>query len=210
MGYVLHEYLLYFKDEHTCAENEVTSILLCYVWEWVAEWKWREKEAEGEKEKEKETVLSYDERLDWLESDDCSKWPGRWLYLCFPFSPSLIPSSLTHLLPHLHLSPSMSVFVTPFPWFHHGSPSTECLSLLMAQLLALMHFKRTAAATSQSDGKYTSSCNLYSLHPFFHPISWLCSNVLHFESTLLPLSDSGHHQQSLWWWEMSGLTTNWS
>lgn len=115
--------------EHTCAENEVTCILLCYVWEWVAEWKWREKEAEGEKEKEKETVLSYDERLDWLESDDCSKWPGRWLHLCFPFSPSLIPSSLTHLLSRLHLSPSMSVFVTPFPWFHHGSPSTECLSL---------------------------------------------------------------------------------
>lgn len=94
----------YYKitEEHTCVKSkkEVTRIPLCYVWEWVAEWRWREKEAEGEEE----IVLSYDERLDWLESDDCSKWPGRWLHLCFPFSPSLLPSSLTHLLSHLHLS----------------------------------------------------------------------------------------------------------
>lgn len=81
----------------------------------MVEWRWREKEAEGEEE----IVLSYDERPDWLESDDCSKWPGRWLHLCFPFSPSLLPSSLTRLLSHLHLSLCLShslsvlLFVTP-------------------------------------------------------------------------------------------------
>lgn len=48
-----------------------------------------------------------------------------------------------------HTSPHLP---QPLPsWLHHGSPSAECLSLLlMARLLALMHFKRTAAATPQS------------------------------------------------------------
>lgn len=65
---------------------------------------WLSGDEEKEAEREEEIVLSYDERLDWLESDDCSKWPGRWLHLCFPFSPSLLPSSHTHLLSHSHTS----------------------------------------------------------------------------------------------------------
>lgn len=140
-----------------------------------------------EKQRKKRSLLSYDERLDWLESDDCSKWPGRWLHLCFPFAPSLIPSSLTHL----HLSPSVSL-CHPLSLVSSWQPINRVpLSPLMAQLLALMHFKRTAAATSQSDGKNTSSSNLHNLHPFFHPILCLCSNVLHFAS------DSGHQQHPL-------------
>lgn len=132
---------------------------------------------EKETEREEEIVLSYDERLDWLESDDCSKWPGRWLHLCFPFSPSLLLSSHTHLLSHSRTSfPPCRSLSPPLPlpsWFHHGSPSTERLSLspLMAQLLALMHFKRTAAATSQSDGKYMSFSSLHDLCSSFCAIS---------------------------------------
>ena len=70
------------------------------------------------RERRGETMLSYDERLDWLESDDCSKWPGRWLHLCFPFSPSLIPSSLPHLLSQFHLSLPLCLSLPhPLPGF---------------------------------------------------------------------------------------------
>lgn len=115
------------------------------------------------------------------------------LFPVFSVSFTFFPHSLAFSL--TPLSPFVPLFVTPSPWFHHGNPSTECLSLslLMAQLLALMHFKRTAAATSQSDGKYMSSSNLHNLCPFFHPVLCLCSDVLHFVSPLLQLSDSGHH-----------------
>lgn len=97
-----------------------------------------------------DTVLSCDERPDWLDSDDCRKWPGRWVYLQFPnFS--------------VAYTSSPPVFVALAPWFHHGNPSTELLSSLMALLLALMHFKHTAAATSQSDRKYKS----FAISPLF-------------------------------------------
>lgn len=75
---------------------------------------WLSGDEEKETEREEEIVLSYDERLDWLESDDCSKWPGRWLHLCFPFfsvSLTFFPHSLAFSL--THLSPSMLLFVTP-------------------------------------------------------------------------------------------------
>ncbi len=162
------------SDEHTCVKSktQVTWALLCYAWVWVAEWSWREKEAKGEEE----IVLSYDERLDWLESDDCSKWPGRWLHLCSR-SPGLF-----YLLPPLTCFPtytSLSLRASlchPLSLVSSWQPINRVpLSPLMAQLLALMHFKRTAAATSQSDGKYMSSSNLRNLFPFFHPILFLCS-----------------------------------
>lgn len=145
---------------------------------WLSGVEEREAERERRREREGEIVLSYDERLDWLESDDCSKWPGRWLHLCFPFSPSLIPSSLTHLLSHLHLSHSLShsrraslchpLFSLVSSWQPiNTAPLSLSLSLLMAQLLVLMHFKHTAAATSQSEWKDMSSSNLSNLCPFF-------------------------------------------
>lgn len=63
--------------------------------------------------------------------------------------------------PCLSLSPTLLGFIVAA---HHRGTS---LSPLMAQLLALMHFKHTAAATPQSDGKCTSSTSLRS---FFHTI----------------------------------------
>lgn len=111
--------------------------------------------------------------------------------ISYTFFPHSLAVSHTPLSRPLFVSPP-----TPSPWFHHGNPSTECLSLpLMAQLLALMHFKRTAAATSQSDGKYMSSSTISVL--LSHPILCLCSSVLHFVSTVLQLSDSGHYRPSL-------------
>lgn len=185
-----------YQWTYVCEEQErghMNSVLCMRVGGWV-EMK-RERGSGRRRERKGEIVLSYDERLDWLESDDCSKWPGRWLHLCFPFSLSLIPSSLTHLLSHLHLSlPLRASLCHPLSLVSSWQPINRVpLSPLMAPLLALMHFKRTAAATSQSDGKYMSSSNLHNLRPFFRPISCLCSNALHFVSTLLRLSDSGHH-----------------
>lgn len=105
------------------------------------------------------------------------------LFPFFSVSLTFFPHSLAFSL--MHLSPSMPLFVThpppsPFStWFHHGSPSTERLPLspLMAQLLALMHFKRTAAATSQSDGKYMSFSSLHDLCSYFCAISSLFQRV---------------------------------
>lgn len=59
----------------------------------------------------KRLCLSYDERLDWLETDDCSKWPGRWLHLCFPFSLSstFFPHSVAFSLRPLSLPPCLSL-----------------------------------------------------------------------------------------------------
>lgn len=117
--------------------------------------------------------------------------------------------SVSRLLHLLYLLPSLTCFLTYTslpPLCHpplHGfimatHQRSASLSLLMAQLLALMHFKRTAAATSRSEWKDMSSSNLHNLCPFFLPILCLGSNVVHFMSTLLRLCGSGHHQQPLW------------
>lgn len=86
--------------------------------------------------------------------EDGSISVSRFLHLLY-----LLPSLtcfLTYTSLTLSLIPVVLLFVTPSsPWFHHGNPSTQrlflSLSLLMAQLLVLMHFKHTAAATSQSE-----------------------------------------------------------
>ena len=108
-----------------------------------------------------DTVLSYDERPDWLDSDDCRKWPGRWVYLQFP------NFSVAYTF-------SPPVFVALAPWFHRGNPSTARLSCLMALLLALMPFKHTAAATSQSDRKYKSFAISFSSQTLLR-WGWRCS-----------------------------------
>lgn len=96
--------------------------------------------------------------------------------MAWKIAPSQFPLFLHHfyLFPHTHLlplSPSLSPCVSLSPTLlgfsvaaHHRGAS---LSPLMAQLLALMHFKHTAAATPQSDRKCTSSSSLCS---FFHAI----------------------------------------
>lgn len=92
-----------------------------------------------------------------------SRFP-LFLHHFYLFSPHthLLPLSLP---PCLSLSPTLLGFIVAA---HHRGAS---LSPLMAQLLALMHFKHTAAATAQSDGKYTSSSSLCS---FFHAILCRC------------------------------------
>lgn len=104
------------------------------------------------------------------------------------FPPSLTPPpNHTHLLP-LSL-PSAPLFVTHSPWFHRGSPSSWRLSPpLMAQLLALMHFKHTAAATPQSDRKCTSSTSLCS---YFDAILSRCVAPHVKPSSTTPRSSSG-------------------
>lgn len=98
-----------------------------------------------------------------------------------PFPPSLLPffPTLTCFLslslrPCLSLSPTLLGFIVAA--HHHGAS----LSPLMAQLLALMHFKHTAAATPQSVGS-----------PRLHPASVLsfmqsCLIVLLYMSDLHP------------------------
>lgn len=96
------------------------------------------------------TCLTYDERFHWLENDDYSKWPGRWFLL--PIS-VLCPLSLS-------LSPSVGAPLV-FP--------------LMAQLLALMHFKHTAAATFGTKAHVLP----LSFHPFLSlPHSSFLSRLL--------------------------------
>lgn len=113
----------------------------------------------------------------------------RFLHLLY-----LLPS-LTCFLTYTSLSP---LFVTLLSLVSSWQPINGVpLSLLMAQLLALMHFKRTAAATSRSEWKDMSSSNLHNLCPFFLPILCLGSNVVHFMSTLLQICSSGHHQRPL-------------
>lgn len=182
-------------------DRKRSRVPLCYVWEWVAERRWTEKEAEGEEE----IVLSYDERLDWLESDDCSKWPGRWLHLCFPFSPSLLPSSLTHLLSHLHLSlrPCLS-------W----SPSLPGFIMATHQQSASLSPNGTAISTNAF--QTYSSCHItiwWKVHVFLQSpqsLSFLSSNLmslfqcvaLHVNPLLVKRQWSMGNDGK--WWEMSG------
>lgn len=175
---------------------------------WLSGVEEREAERERRREREGEIVLSYDERLDWLESDDCSKWPGRWLHLCFPFSPSLIPSSLTHLLSHLHLSHSLS----------HSRRASLCHPLfslvsswqpINTAPLSLSLSPNGTAISTNAFQTY-SSCHiaiwmkghvfLQSLQSlsFLHPILCLGPNVLRLMSTLPQIYDSGHQQQPLY------------
>lgn len=95
--------------------------VLCYESGWLSGDEERKRQREKKRKKRRDW-------LDWLESDDCSKWPGRWLHLCFPFSPSLyLLPSLTCFLTYTSLS--VSLCHPPPPWFHHGNPSTVPLSL---------------------------------------------------------------------------------
>lgn len=116
-----------------------------------------------------------------------------------PSHPPFLPSSHTHLFSCSRTSsPSTPLFVTPPPlppWLHHGSPSTERLPrsrppTLMARLLALMHFKRTAAATSQS-ARLSQISTIFILS-FIQ--SSPGSDVLLIMSARLQLSDSSHHR----------------
>lgn len=126
--------------------------------------------------------------------EDGSISVSRFLHLFY-----LLPSlacflTYTSLSVSLTLSPCFSLSAPPFSLVSSWQPINRVpLSPLMAQLLALMHFKRTAAATSQSDGKYMSSSDLHNICPFLQPILSLCSNVLRLMLTLLQLRDSGHH-----------------
>lgn len=173
-SYCMNNICRYYKveDEHTCvkSEKEVTRLLLCYVWDWVAEWRWREKEAEAEEE----IVLSYDERLDWLESDDCSKWPGRWLHLCFPFSLSLLPSfphSLAFSLTPLSLPPCLSLS-PPLPGF------------IMAAHQQSASLSPNGTAISTNAFQTYSSCHItiwWKVHVFLQSLqslSFLSSNLV--------------------------------
>lgn len=162
-------------------------MLLCYVWVWVAEWRWRERS--------RASVLSYDERIDWLESDDCGKWPGRWLHLAFPPPPpfTFFPHSLVFLLVDLFslyatlCHPPLLSLLGSIMAAHQ--PSAYPPPTLMARLLALMHFKRTAAATSQS-ARLSQISTIFILS-FVQ--SRPGSDVLLIMSARLRLSDSGHH-----------------
>lgn len=99
------------------------------------------------------------------------------LFLC------LLPFSHTQLLSHSDLSFSLSLRACrchPLSLVSSWQPINGVpLSPLMAQLLALMHFKHTAAATSQSDGRYTSSSNLHNL------CSFVCTIVSPFQRVAL-------------------------
>lgn len=103
-----------------------------------------------------------------------------------PFPPSLLPFSPHSLASSL--SPS-SPLCHPLSLVSSWQPiiAVPLSLLLMAQLLALMHFKHTAAATPQSDGKCTSSSSLCS---FFHAILSHCVALHVKPSSMTPLSSS--------------------
>lgn len=106
------------------------------------------------------------------------------LFLC------LLPFSHTQLLSHSDLSLSLRACLChPLSLVSSWQPINGVpLSPLMAQLLALMHFKHTAAATSQSEGRYTSSSNLHNLCSFF------CTIVSPFQRVALRVNHM--HQRS--------------
>lgn len=113
--------------------------------------------------------------------------------MAWKIAPSQFPFFL-HLLPPPHslassLSPLRASLCHPLSLVSSWQPIIAVpLSPLMAQLLALMHFKHTAAATPQSDGKCTSST---SLCPSFDAISSRRVAPHVKPSSLTPRSSSG-------------------
>lgn len=194
-----------------CEEQErghVNTTVLCMrVGGWV---EMKREQGRGRRERKGEIVLSYDERLDWLESDDCSKWPGRWLHLCFPFSPSLIPSSLTRLLSHLHLSLPLCLSLSP-PL--HG--------FIMATHQQSASLSPNGTAISTNAFQTYSSCHItiwWKVHVFLQSPqspSFLSSNLVSlFQRVALYVNPPSAKRQ--WsssvasiWRGMRGWTTDW-
>lgn len=187
---------------YMCDERERghmnTTVLCMRVGGWV-EMK-SERGRARRRERKGEIVLSYDERLDWLESDDCSKWPGRWFHLCFPFSLSLMPSSSRHLLSHLHLSlaPCLSLS-PPLPGF------------IMATHQRCPSLSPNGTAISTNAFRTYSSCHITiwgKVQVFLRPqpslfflssnLVSLVSNMSDLMSTRFQISKSGHDLKPVW------------
>lgn len=132
----------------------------------------RERGREGRWERKREIVLSYDERLDWLESDDCGKWPGRWLHLCFQFS-----------LSHTFFPHSLAFSLTPL-----SSRTSFCQPYLPGFIMATHQqsasLSPNGTAISTNAFQTYSSCHItiwWKVHVFLQSaqsLSFLSSNLV--------------------------------